>query len=379
MPPEPKRPIEELLEASARARRAEFGPEAKMPNPTRVRLHEEIARRATVEDASERRGSWLAAFWPKLSLATAVAAVLITGIVFWSRERNRSGEADMRVAMQAPAAAPEDPAAALRSLDAPAAEALAKGESKALAAEPAFTEADRFADAATASAPEVASAPMIAESRREETTGEVASAAPAAAAPAAAPTIVARSFVQQAPQSVAATGNVQQRFSQDVPGRARAAAKRKQDASILNTFDIQQEGERIRVVDEDGSTYTGKLEAGTEERAKVAARRAPAVGGVAAPESGAVGQAPSHPKSTSPPTPTVAESNEFRFRAEGFNTRLQKQVVFEGNYIASPAEEETPQQQRQTKDQRQAPARVIGRANVAGEPPIEVDAIAVSR
>ena len=42
----PKKPtIEELLEASAKARREAFGPAPQMPNPMRARLQEEIARK----------------------------------------------------------------------------------------------------------------------------------------------------------------------------------------------------------------------------------------------------------------------------------------------------------------------------------------------
>ena len=42
MPLEPKKPIDELLEASAKARRAAFGADPKMPNPMRAQLHHEI-------------------------------------------------------------------------------------------------------------------------------------------------------------------------------------------------------------------------------------------------------------------------------------------------------------------------------------------------
>jgi len=41
---EPKKPIEELLEATARARRAQFGADPTMPNPMRAQLHHEIER-----------------------------------------------------------------------------------------------------------------------------------------------------------------------------------------------------------------------------------------------------------------------------------------------------------------------------------------------
>jgi len=59
MASEPKKPIEEMLEALAKARRAEFGDDPKMPNPMRARLHEEIARAGAAEDEKvESRGSW---------------------------------------------------------------------------------------------------------------------------------------------------------------------------------------------------------------------------------------------------------------------------------------------------------------------------------
>ncbi len=50
MASEPKKPIEQMLEALAKARRAEFGDDPKMPNPMRARLHEEIARTGAAED-----------------------------------------------------------------------------------------------------------------------------------------------------------------------------------------------------------------------------------------------------------------------------------------------------------------------------------------
>ena len=63
MASEPKKPIEQMLEALAKARRAEFGDDAKMPNPMRARLHEEIARARVAEDEKgEPRPSWITMF-----------------------------------------------------------------------------------------------------------------------------------------------------------------------------------------------------------------------------------------------------------------------------------------------------------------------------
>src|SRR6478609_3861573 len=63
MPPEPKKPMEQMLEALAKARRAEFGDDPKMPNPMRERLHEEIARAEAAEEENvESRQSWVTRF-----------------------------------------------------------------------------------------------------------------------------------------------------------------------------------------------------------------------------------------------------------------------------------------------------------------------------
>ena len=63
MASEPKKPIEQMLEALAKARRAQFGEDPKMPNPMRTRLHEEIARGGVVDDEQiESRPSWVIMF-----------------------------------------------------------------------------------------------------------------------------------------------------------------------------------------------------------------------------------------------------------------------------------------------------------------------------
>src|SRR3954467_5838424 len=116
MPPEPKRPIEELLEATARERRAQFGVEPKMPNPMRAQLHEEIARLGRVEEPKRRR-SWLAIFWPQISIATAVAAVLVTAAVVGTGNKSEPRSKEMQLAMNAPAEQTRDATSVLKSLE----------------------------------------------------------------------------------------------------------------------------------------------------------------------------------------------------------------------------------------------------------------------
>src|SRR5207247_9273078 len=84
MASEPKKPIEQMLEALAKARRAEFGDDAKMPNPMRARLHEEIARAGAAEDQKvESRGSWVTRFWPRVAVAAALATLIVLVPAIW--------------------------------------------------------------------------------------------------------------------------------------------------------------------------------------------------------------------------------------------------------------------------------------------------------
>src|SRR4030095_4450717 len=100
---EPKKPIEELLEATARARRAEFGADPKMPNPLRTELHHEITRLSR-QAARESRWRSLEISWPRLMTATALALLLVSAsVIWWWREREFTGGETMKLAMQEPA------------------------------------------------------------------------------------------------------------------------------------------------------------------------------------------------------------------------------------------------------------------------------------
>ena len=351
MPSEPKKPIEELLEASARARRSEFGADGRMPNPMRAQLHEEIVRLDRRDKPQERR-SWLANFWPQLSLATAVAAVLVTASVVWFRTQNKTSESSLSLAVQtAPVVASNETNGPLRSLDAMAVDRLAQdNEAKpvdSVVAEESQLSSGRLAEAAIAGAPpsEVAQAPATAK--------------------AAAPAPAARSFAQT---RQAQTANLRQRFSQNIAQNAPALAESKmkeQRSNLLNTFDVQQEGDRIRVVDEDGSTYTGKLEQIAQNDARSLSQKKEQ--NIAARSATAMKRG------------EQTESNEFFFRAAGFNSTLRKQVVFEANYIAAPAENQQNTAMKEQRRDEQNSARIVGTAKVSGQAPVEVDAVSVTR
>src|SRR5437763_98203 len=121
MASEPKKPIEQMLEALAKARRAQFGGAPKMPNPMRARLHGEIARvGAADEEQIESRPSWITMFWPRLTVAAGLATLLVlVPAILWNRShqlaesddvafRDRaSGAANSAVAKSPAASAPE--------------------------------------------------------------------------------------------------------------------------------------------------------------------------------------------------------------------------------------------------------------------------------
>jgi hypothetical protein len=136
----------------------------------------------------------------------------------------------------------------------------------------------------------------------------------------------------------------------------------------LNTFQVQQEGSEIRVLDADGSTYTGKVEqlAKSEELdSRMTARHDAAK------------------QTRSYPADKAADENESAarqsyFRATGFNVSLKKTLVFEGNYAQPPAQQPATgtlndkERSEQTRDR----ARIVGTVRVNGEAPVEVDALA---
>jgi hypothetical protein len=135
----------------------------------------------------------------------------------------------------------------------------------------------------------------------------------------------------------------------------------------LNTFQVQQEGSEIRVLDADGSTYTGKIEQltkSTELDSRITARPAAA-------------------KQTRRYAAKATRENELAapqsfFRATGFNVSLKKTLVFEGNYAAPPAQQpaKATSDDRERAESSRDQARIVGTVRVNGEAPVEVDAIA---
>jgi len=388
MASEPKKPIEQMLEALAKARRAQFGDDAKMPNPMRARLHEEIARAGVLEDEKrESRPSWITMFWPRLTVAAALATLIVLVPAIWWNQSHPIGESGNLALRDRAAGA----AHALNSV-LPAENSLAKApavsateppvnlaENRQIKIEPVGTAA---ADGeALASSTGVQQGRGATEFLSQETKGfdKVIASAKIQAAPAAAPAAGADSKAKSdtaaevappvAQQSSAGSLATRQQFSQQsaVQSFRNNAQQASGAANVLDTFQVQQEGNEIRVLDADGSTYTGRIEQsvkGAELDSRMTARR-----DVAKQTPKYAAKAVSEKKSAIP---------QSYFRVTGFNVSLKKTLVFDGNYAEPLAQQPATatSNDREREEQTKERARIMGTVRVVGEAPVRVDAVA---
>ena len=364
-----------MLEALAKARRAEFGDDPKMPNPMRARLHEEIARAGAAEEENvESRPSWVTMFWPRLTVAAALATLLVlVPAIWWNRSHPLAESGDLALRDRTAGAA-NGPNAAVPAEDtlakAPAVSATEPtvnlADNSQIKVEPAATPASEAE--ALASSTRVAQGRAATELPSQVTKDEIASAkiqsAPAAA-PAAGADSKAKSDTMAAaappvaqPSSAGSLGTKQQFSQQSAVQSFRNNAQVSRSANVLNTFQVQQQGSEIRVLDADGSTYTGKIEQlanNAELDSRITARRDAA-------------------KQTRSYAAKAARENESAapqsyFRATGFNVSLKKTLVFEGNYATPPAQQPAPAtaNDRERSEQSRDRARIVGTVRVNGE------------
>jgi hypothetical protein len=242
--------------------------------------------------------------------------------------------------------------------------------------EPAATPASEAE--ALASSTRVAEGRAATELPGQVTKDEIASAK-IQSAPEAAPAAGADSKIKSdtmaaaalpvAQPSSAASLETKQQFSQQSAVQSfRNKAQVSRAANVLNTFQVQQEGIEIRVLDADGSTYTGKIEQlanNAELDSRIAARR------------DAAKQTRRYAAKAAPENESAAPPQSY-FRATGYNVSLKKRLVFEGNYAAPPAQQPAAvtANDRERSEQSRDQARIVGTVRVNGEAPIEVDAIA---
>ncbi len=374
-----------MLEALAKARRAEFGDAPKMPNPTRARLHEEIARAGGAEDEKvESRTSWLTMFWPRVTVAAALATLIVlVPAIWWNRSHPLAESGDLALRDRTAGAA-DGLNRAVRAEDtlakAPTVRATEPtvnlADNSQIKIEPVATpasEAEAFASSTGVSQGRGATELPSQVTKSKEVASAKIQGAPAAA-PAAGADSKAKSDTMAAvaprvaqPSSAGSLGTKQQFSQQSAVQSFRNNAQVSRAANVLNTFQVQQEGSEIRVLDADGSTYTGKIEQSAKSAeldASITSRRTVAK------------QAPRHDARAAGETESAAPQSYFR--ATGFNVSLKKTLVFEGNYAAPPAQQpaKATSNSRDRAESSRDRARIVGTVRVNGEAPVEVDAIA---
>ena len=373
-----------MLEALAKARRAQFGDDPKMPNPMRARLHEEIARAGATEDENvDSRRSWLTMFWPRVTVAAALATLIVlVPAIWWNQSHPVAESGDLALRSRTagaadglnPAAASEDTLAKPPAVSAtePTVNLVDNSQIKI---EPAATPASEAE--VSKSSTHVAQGRAATEFPSQVTKGftdkEIASAkiqaAPAGAPPASADSKAktdriaeATPPVAQPPSAVGSLGTKQQFSQQSFRNKAQVSRA----ANVLNTFQVQQQGTEIRVLDADGSTYTGKIEQSAKSAeldASTTARR------------DAAKETRRYAAEATRETESAAPQSYFR--ATGYNVSLKRTVVFEGNYAVPPAKQPTAtSNDRERAEQSRDRARIVGTVRVNGEPPVEVDAVA---
>jgi hypothetical protein len=365
MPLEPKKPIEELLEATAKARRAQFGADPKMPNPMRAQLHHEIARMAR-GDESRRSEHWFRILWPRLAFTTAFALILVSlSTLWWWHEHQTSSGETMKLAMQKPAREAPPPEKVFEQGAAagagPATPTFA--DNNAAASRPAEAAKDvdalgRFAEATTAPSTSPMTDGLVAGANK---TDHPLLADKSLASKEAKPVAPASASLAQSRQMT----NFRQQFSKDAANQA-FRSKLKQTANILNEFQVEQIDHEIRLVDADGSTYSGKLEPLAQNDARSIYNQKK--------------NAPFSQGSRAFDEKAQSANAEYYFRATGYNTSLKKSLVFEGNYIAplGVAQKKVAKAKTESEERdEEASARITGVAKVHGESPVQIDAVAV--
>jgi hypothetical protein len=372
-----------MLGALAKARRAQFGDDPKMPNPMRSRLHEEIARTGTSDEekVEESRASWITMFWPRLTVAAALATLIVLiPAIWWNQSHPLAERSEVAVGDHSAAASDQlNPAVPSENTLAKATEqGVNLADNSQIKIEPA---AGPSSDSeASKSSTHVAQGPAASEfpdqPAKDFADKKIAAAkiqAAPAGAPAAGADLKAKSDRMGAaappvaqPSSADNLATTQQFSQQSALQSFRNNAQVNRAANVLNTFQVQQQGDEIRVLDADGSTYTGKIEQSTKSAeldSRVTARR------------DAARQTRAYAAKASRENESAAAQSYFR--ATGYNVSLKKTLVFEGNY-AVPAVQQpamaTSNDRQQAESSRER-ARIVGTARVNGEASVEVDAI----
>ncbi len=366
MATDPERDIEKALRAAARRRREQPGAPVEIHPATRRLLQGEVARQ-------KGRGQPVAGFWPKLlwgswprlafNVSLLIAFLLAAGVWLFPALRigqNPSASANMRLAendrAKAGSPAPRDDYKKSLPSAAPALKKEAQNESRSAAAEFDQSSKDKVYNRLSAGDQKLAD-----QSSTNSTSLGLRADAAAAPTPPAVPPPAATSSSTIAPaldqefarrQIVSPPAVVSQQFtrvSQPVDSvNALQSVQTSPAPRVLDSFRVEQTGSQLRVIDSDGSVYTGVLgQTNTIAEDSLARKEAPAGesarSGEAKQSEQAQAQAPSGgtvlwgklPESA--PAQNTNSGEAYFFRVSGTNISLNQPVVLTGSFYQTAA------------------------------------------
>ncbi len=381
----------EVLRAAAEQRRADYGEPRSMPGPMREVLKREVASEYRGDHGAargSRKESDLHLPWPlivRLAGAFCLVAIVI-GVPTWLRkefvaetsaERTKKAEITQPASSsdaqtEAKAVAPRDEATEIAdAVKEVSARQTALGTVRSADPSrkaPAALAAAAPAEPATAQpAAGVGSASGAIWSPRESlAASSELSAVAGASARQESPKLTNKSELER--QIHLSFENVVGAKNEDADGR-----RAKTTNAPLQNFEVQIDGDRVAVVDADGSLYRGRVE---PEHTAFALEQTGGYG-----VDPLVTSEPFFRNRTAKDGATDTHPLSFRFRATGENRTLQKSIVFEGTLHLEDEEqsrthgEGAPLPRRALKARLVPSARVYGNARINGGNAVLVEAI----
>ncbi|HXT12770.1 MAG TPA: hypothetical protein VN873_14505 [Candidatus Angelobacter sp.] len=282
---EPERRIEKWLRAFAKKRREQAGEPMKLRPDARQQLHGEISRPAPGQGAGGFFANFLAALRPRFALV--LMAVAIVAVAAFLLVPGRHEGKAMKVS-------------SLGSRDKMAA--------------PSTRTASPIA-APTIAPPVATPSPAVTAAKDYDENNPGVAAQQDALKPAGAGAIAASTppFAAQAFHRM------------DVPKGLPAVrdAARRASTRVLTSFRVEQQGDQMRVVDSDGSVYTGAVQWAREDQAQ----NANAANANLSPRNKAFAN------QVARNVQQIQAAQSYFFRVAGTNRNLKQPVVFSGNLI----------------------------------------------
>ncbi len=415
---EPERDIEKTLKAYARRRREEIRAPGEMHPATRRLLQGEVAR--VRAGGSRRRSFWstvLGRSGPQVALRVSVVAALLAAagwllvpalpskskpslLLAQSKSEPDQKAATDQLAERQKAAGEAARAGVMRDAPARAGEVHKTPDPAAAAAPPVAMKFDLAAAKSSETRNETALSAFPSRSLNLEKDKSLAEAAPQAV-PAGSVEVAAKKVISPAnpvaPIENSETLNysaglaTREYVQVNLAGDRRNTAANQNSQGVLNSFRVEQTGDQIRVIDNDGSIYLGSVRLEAETAKRALAREQEELPRKAADDQKQIPSARAPATAFGGINGMAQALQNYSFRVSGTNRSLNQRVVLIGNYaVAAPAAPALQLSASNALAYGRPPAsanggasvqsinsRIQGRAVIGGTNHIEIDALPV--